>query len=402
MEVHTLLGDTGKICQVTMARIGVFGLNISVRSGGAYSLIKGLMGNARYSNNNFLYVGESNLTNHTFPKNVELLTRPALARIITQSLSHIPVTHKLFASKSTAGRLLSIATGIPQKIFNNVDAWLWPHCFSIVPNFKRTVVICHDMIHKHFPEYFGFAALSRRSLGEKSLRNCALILCPSQTTLNDLLLNYPEFEPKTKIIPEAPCEMLSQWKCSGEIDNLRRSLVDTALFLFVGVDWPHKNHRLLVQAAVMLRSLTDKPFRIVFAGHRRNNSIAKTIRKYRAGDIVIDIGSISRKKLVAYYSISTAFLFPSLFEGFGIPLVEAMYYGLPIIASNQSSTPEICGKAAILLPPYSAELWAKEMLRMMTDETHRAAYSQLSYENAARFSWRQTWKELDSALALYL
>jgi glycosyltransferase involved in cell wall biosynthesis len=385
-----------------MRRIGVFALNISAKSGGSYGLIRGLMENACYSNNSFVYLCEAALQKYDFPRNVRLITRPALVRIMTQCLFHTPGTDMLLASRSGAVFALSTLTGVLPRIFNQVDAWLWPHCFAVVPRLPNTIAICHDMLHKHFPEYFDFAALSRRSLGEKSLQNCALILCPSRTTLNDLLLNYPELGPKAKIIPEAPCEMLSQQQCSDEIDNLRRSLADTASFLFVGVDWPHKNHRLLIQAAVTLRSLTDRPFRIIFAGRRRNKSIAQIIRKSQADDVVIDVGSIPRKKLAAYYSISTAFLFPSLFEGFGIPLVEAMHYGLPIIASNQSSTPEICGKAAVLLPPHSAQLWAEEMLRMMTDQIHRAAYSQLSCENAARFSWRQTWKELDSALASYL
>ena len=85
-------------------------------------------------------------------------------------------------------------------------------------------------------------------------------------------------------------------------------------------------------------------------------------------NIVVDIGSASRAMLAALYRRSTALVFPSLYEGFGIPLVEAMHYGLPIIASNQSCMPEVCGNSAILLSPALPSLWAYEMLRLMTNK----------------------------------
>jgi glycosyltransferase involved in cell wall biosynthesis len=231
------------------------------------------------------------------------------------------------------------------------------------------------------------------------LRHCARVICPSQATKRDLLRRYPEYQFKTQTFSEAAYEVIPIDECSAEVSALKRSFGGFLLFIFVAVDWPHKNHKLLIKAAKQLQSMTDRPFKVVFIGHRRSNMLQRLIQEYNVQNLVVDVGNISRKLLVAYYHTATAFLFPSLCEGFGIPLVEAMHCSLPIIASNQSCIPEICGEVACLLPPGSPEPWAREMLRMMENRSYRQKYSRLSSERAAHFTWEQTWRELDSIFA---
>jgi glycosyltransferase involved in cell wall biosynthesis len=336
------------------------------------------------------------------PPNVELLARPAPARIATQCALNAPRLSSLFRHRSAAIATLAAVGGISPRVFIAADAWLWPHCFGPIPNLKRAVAIYHDMIHRHHPEYFSRSALTRRAHAEASLPVCASLLCPSKATADDLLSAYPALRPQVRLFAESPCEVMREEDCAIERKQLDARYGDTPLFLFVGVDWPHKNHQLLIDAAVALRRMTSKPFKILFAGHRRSGTIAKEIARKQALDVVIDVGSVSRPMLAALYRHSTALVFPSLCEGFGIPLVEAMQYGLPIIASDRSCIPEICGDGALLLPPTMPELWAHEMLSLMVDKDHRARLAAFAQERGRAFSWQRTWRQIDEAFSAVL
>lgn len=377
-----------------MRIIGVFGLNLSEKSGGTYHLFEELMQNASFSNNKYLYITEKTSI-EVFPSNVEAVLRPKLFRIFAQALPILPLMDLLYGNEAMSECLIKALVGCRT---SQVDAWLWPHCFSIVPNMNNIGVICHDMIHKHYPEYFNSAPLARREKGEKSLKHVDAILCPSYHTQNDLLSIYPELKQKTRVFPETACEILSEKECADEIKSINTKFASMPLFLFVGVDWPHKNHELLFDAAKKLSIMTKNPFKVIFIGYRRSSCISGMIKERQMQDYVIDVGTVSRRELAAYYFASRALLFPSLYEGFGIPLVEAFHYKLPIVASNQSCIPEICGEAAILLPPDDPDIWARHMYDLLDDNNILySKYSQLSYLRSSKFSWQKTWKALDHA-----
>jgi glycosyltransferase involved in cell wall biosynthesis len=137
---------------------------------------------------------------------------------------------------------------------------------------------------------------------------------------------------------------------------------------------------------------------MVFVGRRRGSAVAEAVAAAGAGDVVSELGGVSRAMLGALYRRATALVYPSLHEGFGIPLVEAMRYGVPIVASDRPCIPEVCGGAAALLPPNSPEVWAAEMNRVMTDAAHREFLAGLSRRRAGAFSWAKTWQGVDDAL----
>jgi len=377
-----------------VALIGVFGLNLSPKSGGVFYLINGLMETAHFSEHEYIYICERDKS-VGFPKNVQLVSRPRIIRLLTQCLFRLPMNNHVFKNRLGAIAGLSAVSAISPSVYRHADAWLWPHCFAPVPHLKNMVAICHDMIHAYYPECFSSDALSRRRKGEASLRHCARVICPSQATKRDLLRRYPEYQFKTKTFSEAACEVIPIDECSAEVSALKRSFGGFLLFIFIAVDWPHKNHELLIKAAKQLQSMTDRPFKVVFIGHRRSNMLQRMIQEYNVQNLVVDVGNISRKLLVAYYHTATAFLFPSLCEGFGIPLVEAMHCSLPIIASDRSCIPEVCGNCGTLLPPDRPELWARQMLRIMVDERHRQEQVILSLKQSSQFSWERTWNKID-------
>jgi glycosyltransferase involved in cell wall biosynthesis len=381
-----------------MATIGVFGLNMSPKSGGVYSLIDGLMSHARHSRHNFVYLTAHRPTAATLPANVEVVQRPGWARVATQVAMNLPRADLLFRCRALSVGALSAAAGVGPGTFRSVDGWLWPHCFKPVPNLRRTVVICHDMIHRHHPEYFSRRDRAGRRQAERLLPMTETILCPSRASAGDLLAAYPALESKVRLFHESPCEVVPEEECAAELRQVDETYGGAPLFLFVAVDWPHKNHRLLIDAAVALRGMTGRPFRTVFVGRRRGSAVAEAVAAAGAGDVVSELGGVSRAMLAALYRRATALVYPSLHEGFGIPLVEAMRYGVPIVASDRPCIPEVCGGAAALLPPDSPEVWAAEMNRLMTDAAHREFLAGLSRRRADAFSWAKTWQGVDDAL----
>lgn len=381
-----------------MARIGLFALNMSPKSGGVFSLFNGLMSHARHSKHHFVYLTAHPPATTALPANVEVVARPKWARVVTQVVMNAPRVDLLFRSRAASAGILSAAAALSPATFDSVDGWLWPHCFKPVPNLRHTVVICHDMIHRHHPEYFSRRDLAGRLLAERLLPQAAGILCPSHASARDLIAAYPELAPRVRSFTEAPCEVIAERQCAAELEEVDRRYGGAPLFLFVAVDWPHKNHELLIDAALVLREMAPGPFKVLFVGRRRGDAVAQAVRRKRAGDVVAEVGGVSSAMLAALYRRATALVYPSLHEGFGIPLVEAMQYGLPMIASTSPCIPEVTGGAAALLPPTEPALWAMEMHRLLADPARRAYLAELSRERGADFGWAKTWAGVDDAL----
>lgn len=384
-------------------KIGVFALNISPKSGGVYNLIDGLMAHAQYSKYNYLYLSQTRPMDIPLPSNVETITRHPMIRMANQVVLRTSKLNTLFRHRNAAIAALAACSGISPGVIATPRAWLWPHCFGLIPNLAGMVPICHDMIHYKYPENFDRSAHMRRATAESSLMSCPSILCPSNSTANDLLSVYPVLKSQVYVATESPCEIMEEDSHTVESQYLNDTYGKTPIFLYVGVDWPHKNHKLLIQAAVMLRAMTSKPFKVLLVGHRRSTNITKEISCNPAcAGLVTDIGSVSRAMLAALYRHSTALVFPSLYEGFGIPLVEAMQYGLPIIASDQSCVPEICGNSAILLNPTLPSLWAHEMLHLMTNKDHQMKQAVAAKAMSYNYSWQHTWQQIDEVFTTVL
>lgn len=381
-----------------MAKIGLFALNMSPKSGGVFSLFNGLMSHARHSRHRFVYLTAHPPAAAALPANVEVVARPKWTRLATQVAMNAPRGDLLFRSRAASVAVLSAAAAVRPATFSSVDAWLWPHCFKPVPNLRRTVVICHDMIHRHHPEYFSRRDLTSRRQAERLLPAAAAILCPSHASAHDLVAAYPKLEPRVRMFTEAPCEVIPEQECAAELEEVDRRYGGVPLFLFVAVDWPHKNHQLLIDAALALREMTPGPFKVLFVGRRRGDAVAEAVRRKHAADVVTEVGGVSSAMLAALYRRATALVYPSLHEGFGIPLVEAMQYGLPMIASTSPCIPEVTNGAAALLPPTEPALWAMEMHRLLVDPDRRAYLAKLSRERGADFGWAQTWAGVDDAL----
>lgn len=381
-----------------MVRVGVFALNLSRKSGGVFSLIDHLAQTAHLSRHEVVYLCPEPDAATDLPANVRRIGRPRAARLATQAALRMPGIDLAVRGRRRAETMLAMLGGVSPSVWDEADLWLWPHAFRPVPRLPEPVAICHDLIHRHHPELFSAGDIRRREAAQRSLIRCPVVLCPSEATRRDLVSAHPELTDRARVFAEAPTQDLTVVECTQERRALRERVGDVPLLLYVAVDWPHKNHELLLRAAATLRTRMSRggsAFRLLLVGHRRTGRLGRMIEEAAVGDVVTDLGGVDTATLAACYREATTLLFPSLCEGFGLPLVEAMGMRLPILAADTSCIPEVCGDAAVLLPPNDPDAWADAATQVLRDDPHRESLAHKAADRAGAFTWERTWRELD-------
>jgi glycosyltransferase involved in cell wall biosynthesis len=175
----------------------------------------------------------------------------------------------------------------------------------------------------------------------------------------------------------------------------------TEYVLLVGASFPHKNVERAIQAWAAV-SETLPGLKFVIAGGRAQylEKLRQTVAGSKTNGVEF-LGYVPREDLIALYSGARALVYPSLYEGFGLPPLEAMACGCPAIVSNTSSLPEVCGDAAYYVDPSSPDAIAEAILKVATDEPMRTVLKKKGLAQAARFNWVTTaqsvYKVLESA-----
>jgi glycosyltransferase involved in cell wall biosynthesis len=170
--------------------------------------------------------------------------------------------------------------------------------------------------------------------------------------------------------------------------------------LHVGTLQPRKNLGVLVEAWRLLRERMGRPPALLLAGKRGwlYESLFEQVKRAGLDDLVKFTDYVDREDLPALYSGALALTFPSLYEGFGLPPLEAMSCGTPVICSNATSLPEVVGDAGILLDPTGVEAWADAVQRIAGNADEREQLSQRGLAQAGQFTWercaRETWDVL--------
>src|SRR5262249_36895896 len=154
---------------------------------------------------------------------------------------------------------------------------------------------------------------------------------------------------------------------------------------------PRKNLPRLLEAFVALRPALRKDLALVVAGAEGwlNDSVHEQVLKLGLGESVRFAGYIDQEDLAAVYSLATVFAYPSLWEGFGLPVLEAMACGTPVLTSNVSSLPEVAADAAVMVPPCDVDAISEGLRQLLEDSGLRQRLSERGFHRAARFSWDQ-------------
>jgi glycosyltransferase involved in cell wall biosynthesis len=222
-----------------------------------------------------------------------------------------------------------------------------------------------------------------------SLRRAARLIAVSAATARDLS-RLPGVDPaRIRVIPEAPAPGIAPASPDTARELARRLRLPQRFFLFLGALEPRKNVVALVRALALLREQGDAETHLVIAGAEGwdNAQVHREVRRRGLEEQVRFLGYVAAADLPALYGATLAFVYPSLYEGFGLPPLEAMASGAPVICSNTSSLPEVTGDAAVLVDPESVGDLAAALRRVRDDESLRLRLKGAGLERSRLFSW---------------
>jgi glycosyltransferase involved in cell wall biosynthesis len=259
----------------------------------------------------------------------------------------------------------------------------------------RAVVTIHDCIHLRFPQYlphrFGYA-YARASLWFATHRS-ARVLTVSEASKRDILHYFSVPPDKIDVIYNAIDERFGEEPEPDEVERVReRYQLNDPFVLYAGNIKPHKNLERLIEAFHLLRRHDADHVKLLIIGDEISKyaTLRRAVHRYKLHKHVRFFGFVPSTTLAILYRLAAVFVFPSLYEGFGLPPLEAMASGTPVITSNVSSLPEVAGDAALLVDPRDAEAIAGAIRMVLTDRTLREDLRRRGLERARAFSWEQS------------
>lgn len=261
----------------------------------------------------------------------------------------------------------------------------------------RTIVTVHDMNLRRFSRIY--LKKIRKRLFYKAIlfavKRAEHIITDSNSSKSDMI-NFLRIDPcKVSVISLAP-SLVYRTKTEFNLAHVKRLGINEGIILNVGTMDFTKNISRLIDAYHLLIQQANFEYQLVIVGKKNPQTfpaLAKKVKKLGLINKVIFTDYLPKKDLKVLYSVAKVFVFPSLCEGFGLPPLEAMSFGVPVITSNVSSLPEIVNGAAFLVNPYNTQEIAQAMYRVLTDKTLRDKLVMLGRERIKHFSWEKTARE---------
>jgi len=321
---------------------------------------------------------ERNLEIHTVP-----LTDDWLARVWHRLRIPIPI---------------ELVSG-PLDVFYSPD-------FTLPPTRKgtRTLLTIHDLSFIHHPD--AFVPSLRRYLERvvpRSVERADVVLADSAHTSADLTAYFGISPERVRVITPGvdprfrPARSATEGmrRASGLSKDLRSrySIGEQAYILTVGTLQPRKNYIKLIQAFCLTRQAMNEDLQLLIAGGP-GWLFEKIIAEAGKHESVHILGFVDDEDLPTLYRGASLFAFPSLYEGFGLPVLEAMACGVPVVCSNTSSLPEVAGDAALLVDPLDVEGLGAAMVRALDDEDLRQRMVERGLRQSARFTWEGSARDL--------
>ena len=273
------------------------------------------------------------------------------------------------------------------------DIVIQPYGFcSLTGNFPQLLVL-HDLAFKHFPKFIPKHHLYYyRAFTKKFLNKAKKIVTVSEFSKNDMIQQYEIVPEKINVVFSAaknifqPIDHISQQATKEKYAN------GMEYFLFTGGIHPRKNLITLLKAFSLFKKWQHSNMKLLVAGRLawHYDSTLEKLKTYKFRDDVVLLNYLPEDELAKITASAYAMVFPSFYEGFGVPVIEAMQCGVPVITSNTSSLPEIAGTAALYGEPDNADAIAKQMLQLYKDETSRSKLIEAGIQQAKKFNWDKT------------
>jgi glycosyltransferase involved in cell wall biosynthesis len=256
------------------------------------------------------------------------------------------------------------------------------------------VVMVHDLAYKLYPHYYSpRVRWVLATLVPLSARRAERVVVPSEHTKKDVAREYGVPEHKILVTPEAAAPEFRVVEDQTRIETtLSRYSIRRGYLLAVGNLEPRKNLGRIVRAYAALLSRGSFAHQLVIVGqaHWQGSVVGREIKERGLEKHVVLTGYLPTEELVDLYNAADVFCYPSLYEGFGLPILEGMSCGAPVITSRVSSMPEVAGDAALLVDPKSEQELAQAMERILADVKLRREMREQGLRRAAEFSWTRT------------
>jgi glycosyltransferase involved in cell wall biosynthesis len=259
----------------------------------------------------------------------------------------------------------------------------------------RAVVTIHDCIHLMFPQYLpgSLAHFYARASMWSAVKKADRVMTVSEASKRDILRFFDIPPEKVAVIHNAIDERFLAEPDEERMERIKqRYQLDHPFLLYVGNIKPHKNLERLVEGFAKARHKGLGDVRLVIVGdqHSKYPPLRQAVHRHRLDKDVRFLGFQPYDMLAVFYRLARAFVFPSLYEGFGLPPLEAMACGTPVVTSNVSSLPEVAGDAAVLVDPYDTDSIADGITRAVTDDRLREELTRRGLARAREFSWTES------------
>ncbi len=298
-----------------------------------------------------------------------------------------------------------------EKFIGKIDIFFSPH-FNIIFSKAPRVLVIHDLSFKYFPEFFNFKrkiwhffmAVSRQ------IGQAKKIIVDSESTKNTLKDVFKVSDEKIKVIYgglEKSFEEIISGDIQEKISLLKQSSLAQKVkakynlpenyFLYLGTIEPRKNILNIAKAFCLLKEKEQfKNYHLVLAGKKGwlYKDVLKKISNLSCKNDIIFTGPVSKQEKRFVYLFAKAFVYPSFFEGFGFPPLEAMACQVPVIVSNRASLPEVVQGSALLVDPYNIWEIAKALEEIAISEKLRNILTVQANNNLKRFSWHKSAKDI--------
>lgn len=321
---------------------------------------------------------------------------PAFNLIIKEVSSYQRPDPRWFIN-SFLRRAMGLGIDLHARSLNKIDADVIHYPFTTLSpyNFsKPSILTFWDMQHEFYPDFFSLSdRIYRSRTYKKSALQATRIIVSSSFTKQCLEEYYGIDAGKIDVIHTGYSSVYKVISENADNQRIRdKYKLDSAFMFYPAATWPHKNHIKLIDALKII--VDNKNFDGVLAlsgiSMKHNNEVINKIISYKLEKHVRILGYVPTNELPYLYNMARFLIFPSLFEGFGIPLVEAMACGCPVLASNCTSIPEVMGDAGKLFDPSSAEGIAEAISSVWNNDTSLASMRELGLQRVKSFMWEAT------------
>ena len=313
--------------------------------------------------------------------------------------AHVPVANKFL----NFVMLLRKQPSIEKLVSEKVDLIFLPNLnITILPKDIPTVLMIHDLSWKFFPEFYSWKMrLWHRLLNPENLvETCRTIITPSESAKHDVETVFHKAADVIEVIPHGVDPSFQPQLQATDHGARSRLKLPKRYALFVGTIEPRKNVLSLIEGMKLYREQTHDDLHLVLVGPWgwRSHNVRRRLWKQDAQGWIHELGYIPAKDRPALYRSASVFVWPSFYEGFGLPVLEAMASGCPVITSHTSSMPELTGTAAIHIDPFNTQDIADALQGVISSKSLQEQLKKAEIDRAKEYTWK---KAAEATLAIF-